>query len=73
MISGSFEWRAPTSEDGGPAALISSVRVHFGPAHDVMQVWIRGALAGELTLPPGEWHEILAMLTLPVRRLEDGG
>jgi hypothetical protein len=54
-------------------ALISSVTVHYGPRHDRVRVWNRGALAGELTVECGDGHNVAATL-LPehTRELDDG-
>lgn len=38
--------------------IVSSVHVVRGPAHDVVRVFNRGALAGELVVLPGHGEEI---------------
>lgn len=43
-------------------AVITSVRVEFGPTHDRVHVWNRGGKAGVLTVAKGDGAKIAEML-----------
>jgi hypothetical protein len=43
-------------------ALVTQVRVTFGPAHDLVSVWNRGALAGELVVNRGDGERLARRL-----------
>lgn len=53
--------------------IISSVTVHYGPRHDRVRVWNRGALAGELTVECGDgWLVAYNLLPEHIREDDDG-
>jgi hypothetical protein len=51
-------------------ALVSNVRVTFGPAHDVVRIWNRGGLAGELTMRSGDGEPLARRLLCPPLSVE---
>lgn len=42
--------------------LVSSARLTRGPAHDVVRVWNRGGMAGDLTVMSGDGAKLVAVL-----------
>ncbi len=48
--------------DRPPRPLVSSVRIDFGPGHDVVHVWNRGGKAGTLTVDKGDGERVAALL-----------
>lgn len=53
--------------------LISSVTVHYGPRHDRVRVWNRGALAGELTVECDDGLAVAVSLIPHHTREDDDG
>jgi hypothetical protein len=54
------------------SALVSSVRVHEEGNHDVVRVWNRGGLAGELVVNKGDGEPLARRLIREPRLIERG-
>jgi hypothetical protein len=50
---------------GEPGAIVSTVRVMRGPAHDLVQVWNRGGFSGSLTVKSGDGEALARRLIMP--------
>jgi len=67
----SWRWFLPLDEDdrlGSPSRLVvSSVSIEQAGAHEVLRVWTRGGLAGELTVAEGDGQVVAERLGLSER------
>jgi len=47
---------------GTPGSVVTSVRIVEGPAHDLVRVWNRHGLAGELVVRRGDCRALARLL-----------
>lgn len=52
----------------GRDSVVSSVRLHLGNVHDIVQFWNRGGLAGSFTVNAGDGRRIADRLLPPAER-----